>query len=163
MAVYSRTLSDTEILALIPQQSKDVLIVTCGGCVNESLAYDNDVPILTFDDRGNATPFASYVEAVRISKVLKEKGYGVEIKLLDGDMPVLCIYTEGRVAELLSTGVSPDVILTLSCKSGAIGLQVITDKPVISITKQVGYMAYAYKDENGKRNIIKELSRCDSF
>jgi len=44
--------------------------------------------------------------------------------------------------------------------SGALGLQMITDKPVASITKQVGYISYAYRDVGEERVIVKPKSKC---
>lgn len=159
MAVYSKILSDKEILSLIPKNSKHILIVACGGCVNESLAYDHDEPIFTFDEDGNVTPYASNIEAKRFAKFLGAEGFAVDIKLLTGDMPVLCIYSESGT-DILDTNNEPDVILTLSCPSGSIGLQVITDTPVFPITIQVGYLSYTYKDKDGKRLILRDSSRC---
>ncbi|MCL2820398.1 MAG: hypothetical protein FWD38_06155 [Oscillospiraceae bacterium] len=159
MAIYSKTLSDDRILSLIPENKKHILLVACGGCVNESLAYDHDNPILVFDDENNSIPYASKVEAKRISAVLETSGCGVEIKLLTGDMPVLCIYSESDTS-ILDTMTNPDLILTISCASGAMGMKFLTDTPVISITHQVGYVSYTYRDADSKRLIIKESSRC---
>jgi hypothetical protein len=160
MAVYSKILSDDTILSLIPTEAKKVLIVACGGCVNESLAYDNGNPIFISDENKIFTPYASYMEAQRIAEMLREKSFLTDIKTLNGDMPVLCIYhAEGT--EILNTVNKSDIILTLSCKSGMLGLQTITKIPVISITSQVGYIAYTYKEEDGKKLIIKERSKID--
>ncbi len=154
MAIYSETMNDENILSLIPNGAKNILIVACGGCVNESLAYDYDIPILS-----DSKPYASNVEATRISNLLTHNGFSTEIKLLDGDLPVLCIYSSENLRAFLETSFDFDNILALSCKSGALGLRGITDKPVESITKQIGYLAYTYKDDDGKRNMIKELSK----
>jgi hypothetical protein len=164
MAVYSKTLSDDEILALIPMASKKrILIVTCGGCVNESLAYDNDIPIFVCDKNGNNIPHASYVEAVRIADLLKRNGYEASIKLQDGELPVICIFSAEENG-ILKVETTPDIILTLSCLSGAILLRTLTQIPVYAITKQVGYLAYTYTtDKNGNRVIIKERSQIEEI
>lgn len=158
MAIYSKTLCDEQILALIPEQSHHVLIVACGGCVNESLAYDHETPIVVLDVDGTEIPQASLIEAQRISKMLIYKGYETEIKLLNGDLPVLCIFSDER-EEILPPN-RLDVILTLSCISGSIGLRTLTNVPVFSITKQAGYLSYTYaKDKEGNKIMIKERSQ----
>ena len=159
MAIYSQTLTNQEILALIPQHTKHILIVACGGCVNESLAYDKDIAVLKFDESGNALPNASFVDAQRISAFLDQNEFQTEIKLLVGDMPVLCI-NPYECANIMNAAIKPDIILTLSCQSGAIGLQVFTDIPVIPITNQIGYLAYTYEDSNNERRIVKARSKC---
>jgi hypothetical protein len=154
MAVYSKTLSDDIILSLIPTETKNILIIACGGCVNESLAYNNGCPISILDEHKKSTPYASSMEAQRIAKMLSEKDFSADVKILNGNMPVLCIHSDKDKNILNTVNKPPDIILTLSCKSGMLGLQLITDIPVISITSQIGYIAYTYKEKDGNRFIV---------
>jgi len=162
MAIYSKTLSDEKIIALVPKGAKSILIVGCGGCVNESLAYDYDVPISTFDTEGNNTPYASSVEAKRIADILEAENFTVDIKLLTGDLPVLCIHHENETA-IIGQSNRPDAILVLSCKSGVLGMQFVTDIPSFTITTQVGYLSYTYSDRGGERLILRDKSVCQLF
>jgi len=149
MAVFSDIISDQKILVSIPDESKKILVFVCGGCVNESLAYIKDTPILKNDQ-----PFASKMEAERISNLLTQKGYDVRIEVLDGAMPVLCIFDD--LFPLANDDqFVPDVILALSCHSGVAGLEMLQSKPVIPLTKQIGYIAYTYEDIGNERIMIK--------
>jgi len=149
MAVFSKVINDQEIFDAIPSTCKNVLIFACGGCVNESLAYNNDVPILK---RGQ--PFASKMEAKRIYDLLTQKGYNTRVKTLDGDMPVLCIYDSSSPL-IDDEQFTPDVILALSCHSGVAGLEMLQAKPVVPLTNQIGYIAYTYEDIGTDRMMLK--------
>jgi hypothetical protein len=163
MAIYSKTLSDEKILAFISEKSKTILIVACGGCVNESLAYDNDVPIIICDDQGDEIPYASHIETLRITEMPKSRGYNASIKLVNGALPVLCIFSLDGT-NILESKNAPDVILTLSCVSGAIGLRTLIKTPIYTITRQEGYLAYTYTtDADGNRVMIKEQSQIAMF
>ena len=45
MSVYSKTISDTELVNLVQPSWKRVLIFACAGCMNDSLAFDSGQPI----------------------------------------------------------------------------------------------------------------------
>lgn len=49
MAVYSEIISNDKILSLMPPSAHSILIVACGGCVNESLAFKNGCQIFDFN------------------------------------------------------------------------------------------------------------------
>jgi len=163
MAVYSKIFSDDKLLSLLPENVQNIFIITCGGCANESLAYDNDHPVLVFDKDVSATPYASYVEAKRIATMLETKGFNVNVKTLRGEMSILCVFSKDA-NDILNMVNSPDVIITISCVSGALGLQLLIPKtPVIPAAYQVGYISYTYKDEGDHRKILKDHSSCLLF
>jgi hypothetical protein len=149
LAVFSEIINEQKLFDSIPYTCKNILVFACGGCINESLAYKDDVPILK-----GGQPFASKIEAKRISDLLTQKGYDTRIKVLDGEMPVLCIY-ECSSSAVDSEQFTPDVILALSCHSGVAGLEMLQAKPVIPLTNQIGYIAYTYKDIDNDRMMIK--------
>ena len=157
MAIFSEIISDQKILEAVPKNCKKILIFACGGCVNESIAYTNSTPILR-----DGVPFASKKEAERISNMLSQKGYDTQIKTLDGDMPVLCIY-DGLSSLMKEDYFVPDAIFALSCHSGVVGLEMLQSKPVVPMTTQIGYIAYTYEDINNDRVMIKSKTAVSLF
>ncbi|MDR3299305.1 MAG: hypothetical protein LBU43_04720 [Candidatus Accumulibacter sp.] len=95
IAIYSKIISDQNIVDCIQMTFANILIVACGGCVNESLAYDNNMPILVGDSQ-----YASKLDAERISKLLSANGHSVQVKVIEGDMPVLCIHEKDCLLKL---------------------------------------------------------------
>ncbi|GHV93296.1 hypothetical protein AGMMS50268_37990 [Spirochaetia bacterium] len=163
MAVYSEVLTNEEILSSIPKTCKNILIVACGGCMNESLAYKNNVPIFKQDENNSMIPFASKVEADRISTFLLHNGFDVRIKMIADGMPVLCIYSAKNEIAFFERSFRPDVILALSCKAGMFGLENNFDIPILPLTKQLGFIAYAFDDIGGERIIVNEQSKVIMF
>ena len=162
MAVYSEIISDEMILSSIPTKSKNILIVACGGCMNESLAFKNNSPIFVTEN-DELVPYASKSEAERIMRFLSDHGFSVRAKTIRDGMPVLCIYSEEYQFEFCEKSFVPDAVLALCCEAGILGLGIRFVVPVIPITQQLGYLAYTYKDSAGKRNIIRERSKAIFF
>ena len=52
MAVYS-IIFDNEKILEISSDYKNILLLGCGGCANESLAFFNHTPIYTIENEGN--------------------------------------------------------------------------------------------------------------
>ena len=45
MPVYTELLSDDEIISIVPKNYHNLLIIGCGACTNESIAYKYGYPI----------------------------------------------------------------------------------------------------------------------
>jgi hypothetical protein len=158
MAVYSEVISNESILKSIPENVKNILIVACGGCMNESLAYKNDCPIFMHVN-DEAIPYASFSEAHRIVEFLNIRGYSSNAKVIPCGTPVLCIYSEDYKFVFHEDFFQPDAILALCCDAGLQGLKLIFSVPVISITKRRGLLFYTYQDlPNGNRITLKKKS-----
>ena len=153
MPIYCKTLDDTEIFSLIPANCEKVLIMACASCMNESLAYAQKTPLFACDENGENIS-ASYNEAKRISDTLEQENYITKIVECG-----FCINSSNDdKISVYERGFNPDIILALSCKAGALGVQLCTKQQVRCITVHEGYLALAYKDHNGVRVIIEEMS-----
>lgn len=161
MAVYSEVLDNQKILTMLKNRYKRVLIIGCGGCMNESLAFKNHLPIFKMDDSLNFIPFAVTQEMIRISIFLKLHEFEVNSFLINEGMPVLCIYSDQNDVFFFEDRNKPDVIVALCCAAGLVGLNAKfrSKIPVLHITKQLGQIAYSYKDLNGERIIVYNKSK----
>jgi len=158
MAVYSETISNEKLLSSIPNGARNILIIGCGGCMNESLAYKKDLPIFKIM-KSSRIPYATKTELERISELLKSNGYNTEKKLNEeNEKFILCIVHEEYENEMKKKEIEPDVVLALCCHGGNLGLKLSFKAPVINITRQVGCLGYAYKESGTEQTIIKEKS-----
>ena len=163
MAVYSETISNDKLLSRIPESAKSILIIGCGGCLNESLAYRNDYPVFEITENGRI-PYATKMELERISAFLRSKGYKTETKLIAQSKELLlCIVSEDYECEMKKREIEPDVVLALCCNGGQLGLGLSFHVPVISVTRMVGCLGYVYKETATKQTIIKEKSIVHRF
>mgnify|MGYP003301443173 CR=1 FL=1 len=171
MAVYSVLIDKNEIVSKLNYlNAKNILIVACGGCANESLAYDNNIPIFTNAPEkdlsqslkeGLEIPYASKTNMEKIKDYLLEKGYIVRTELISLSQDSLCIRKEHKPFTFKSLeSFSPDAILSISCLAGAYGIIKSINKsvPVICIMKSKGQLSYCYRDDNYGRYIIYEKS-----
>lgn len=77
MPIYSEVIDDKSILQILQDKYNKVLLIGCGACMNESLAYKYDMPI-TKDS--SSVPFATACELARLAKLLSENGFIAETK-----------------------------------------------------------------------------------
>jgi len=73
MPVYSEVFSDEEIINLIGDRYHNILVVGCGSCMNESLAYLHDSSIFVKGNDKEDIPHSVIVEIQRITNSLKKK------------------------------------------------------------------------------------------
>lgn len=171
MPIYSRVINDEKILKLVSiNECHNILVIGCGGCMNESLAYDGDLCIY---DGENESPFATITELNRIKQLLCGYNNSVDIKYFEGDKGFLCMNNVDESGDgflcmnnvVESTFESrkenrPDIILVLSCLSGYYALKErFPDYNLMCITEIKGGLSYYYKNEKGKRLIVKEKSK----
>jgi hypothetical protein len=161
MAVFSRILEDSAIIDAARNFS-NILIITCGGCINESLAYSNKLPIFK-EVNGKTIAYAVHLEAKRISKLLSDNKHIVkvftsdEVKNLGWEDGFLCIRKKGTKFDLFSHigNFKPDLILSICCAAGTFGIvdNYETKIPVKQITKPLGMLTYVFDYENGEQTI----------
>lgn len=164
MAVYSVTLPNEIIIKRIKGIFTKILIVGCGGCTNESLAYTNNWAIC--DHSQDQIGLATARELERIEALLFEKGFEVRYTSVPlGMVNAFCIRYDGDQFDY-NTHVSffPDLILALCCAAGTFGLmddlRVAGLKiPVYQITRQVGLLSYFYYVKEDKRWIDYSRSK----
>lgn len=161
MAVYSETISDEAILSKIDKESNNILVIGCGGCMNESLAYKNSIPIYKYKDSEKCIPHATSVEVNRIYELLVNNGYNASKYVINEGIPVLCIYSEEYELNLFEGNNIPDQVLLVSCSAGLYGLskKIGSIIKTSSITKQLGQISYSYKDQNNERVILHNESK----
>lgn len=169
MAVYS-IIFDNEKILEISSNYKNILLLGCGGCANESLAFFNHTPIYTIENEGNlenaieelkAIPYSVKRECERIKELLELNGHSVISILVPLSQNTLCIRHNGAKFNINpNIEFVPDAILTISCSAGAFGVYEDVEKtiPVHSIMQSCGQLAYYYEDSNSERKIIYEKS-----
>lgn len=151
MTIYSRMLNEQEITDSLSYDSKRILIVACGSCMNESLAFENELPIIIYTDEGKSVSIASFYTAQKLAAKLENLGYETKI-IVDG----VCIIRDNNKTLLLDSikSFKPDTILSISCKAGLLGIKKLTNIKSLLVTKHAGYLSIIYK-ENGYMRYIK--------
>lgn len=169
MAVYSVIFQNEKILEL-SSGYKNVLLLGCGGCANESLAYLNHMPLYVASkgkdlgvaiETADAIPYSVKNECERVKKLLETNGHFVVYFLIPLSQNTLCIRHGGEKFNFNpDSQFVPDVILTISCSAGAFGIyeDVGRSIPVYSIMQSCGQLAYYYEDLSNERKIIYEKS-----
>lgn len=157
MPLYSEVINDESILNILQDKYQTVLLIGCGACMNESLAYKYDLPITI---NSTSIPFATVNELTRLADLLKKNGYYAKIKFyndLNGFFCMENISVDNYPVENLD---SSDIILILSCNAGYMALcDKIPYKKIIKITKPLGSIFYAYEDKDNQRKIVKSESQ----
>jgi hypothetical protein len=160
MAVFSEIKADSIILGKLGDRYKKILLVGCGGCTNESLAYTNHLPI--FDEfEGQRISAATKYETDRIKELLENNGYKVEITLIPLSQNALCIRHDGEKFQMNpNSKFEPDVILAMRCLAGAFGIHSDIEGKiqVMPIMEQKGQLAYYYEEKDKKTIIVYEKS-----
>lgn len=173
MAVYSKIIDDHSIIKAINNHEKNILIIGCGGCINESLAYTNERPIFKAPEGKMLTeepyPYAVHVELIRLKALLEQEGFNAkcfesyELRDEGCDEGFLCIRKSGISFDLIGKfkEFKIDKILTVCCGAGTYGIKDDYGKniPVYQITKPFGMIAYSYKDVDNARYIDYEHSK----
>jgi len=156
MPIYSEILNDESILQILRDGYHQILIVGCGACMNESLAYKHNLPL--YIDNSNM-PYATIHELHRIKELLTKNGYQVEIKYYNNIDGFFCMTDIAADEYPLDWEQHPDIILMLSCNSGCEGLRDrLPDTKIVKITKLVGGVPYGHRVVAGKRIIVAEES-----
>jgi hypothetical protein len=156
MPIYSETLNDYQILRMIGRKHKRILVIGCGACMNESLAFKYNIPLYVDNLE---TPSATIIELKRIKKMLIDNGYQVEIKYYNSINGFYCMTNVSVTEYPLDRSCSPDVILVLSCNSGCEGLRdKLPTAKIIRITELIGGVTYGYKDVDCQRIIVANES-----
>jgi len=165
MPIYSEPLSDGEILKLLKDNYNHVLLLGCGSCMNESLAYKNDLPIFAKDESGKIVSYAVHSELIRLTNFLKEQGVNTRYELLPEGSNSRCMLNYSEELYPLPLYPRPEIIVSLGCPSCKFGIEMMSDGvPVVKATRQLGYLAYGHVTEaDGTRRIIKEKSRLDRY
>lgn len=160
MPVYTEILSDDEIMRVVSEKYKRVLIIGCGACTNESLAYKCGYPIFKIKDDEKVYPYATFTELKRIQILLEERGYDVSIKYYEDIDGFFCMKDINRDDYVLEWTQMPDVILCLCCPCGIAGLRKVIDGiPLVGISRLKGVLSYSYRDIEGAREIVFEKSK----
>lgn len=169
MAVYSKIYEDEKILGL-SSGYKSILLLGCGGCANESLAFTNHTPIYVATkgnniksaiEKSEVIPYSVKSECERIKQLLEKRGHYVLCSLIPLSQNTLCIRHSGpKYSFNPDNQFVPDVILTVSCSAGAYGIYEDVNKsvPVYSIMQSCGQLAYYYEDLLGERKIVYDKS-----
>lgn len=177
MAVYSKIIDDAAIINLVSGKYPNVLLIGCGGCINESLAFTNHHSIFCAAEgktlKEEAIPIATRIELRRIRNLLEANGHSVRVfesyelnryESIDG---FLCIRKSGKAFDLLGffSDFSIDVILTVCCGAGTFGIFDYYGKsiPVLQITRAFGMLSYSFIDEEAARLIDYKNSKIIEF
>jgi len=150
MPKYSELLPDNEIVSMLGPQDKNVVLLACGGCINESLAFKYSMPIISYGDKETYPAIES--ECKRLTRLLTDNGVLVTTFYLPPGTK--CIRDLDDKPFLIPEDVKPDIILVLSCPDGIWGLsRNIKGVPLIRISKWVEIMFYRYRDDGKLREI----------
>lgn len=157
MPIYSESIQNNEILNILGNKYKKVLIIGCGACMNESLAYLYDLPLSVNSEWNEYYPVPIIKELKRIAKMLGDKGYEVNYQYLSEGSNSRCMIDSTKEIYNVSLESKSEIVLVLSCPAGREGIKTtIKEIPVINITRQKGFLFYKYKTYlDGSRNIIK--------
>ncbi len=159
MPIFSETLRDEELIALVPQETQQVYIIGCGACENESLAYTHDLPITLKIEEEAQSPYATEVELIRIKKLLHDHDINAEIRFFHNIGSFVCMREKSRGGQEIVPNKRPDIVFTLCCDAGYNAIkELLPDLKVIKITRQTGFLFYTYSDKTGSRVIDKTKS-----
>lgn len=161
MPIYSESIQNDEILNILKNKYKKVLLIGCGACMNESLAYLYDLPLSVKGERDEYYPVPVIKEIKRIAKMLEENGYEVNFEYLPEGSNSRCMIDNTKEIYNVSFESKPEVILVLSCPASREGIKTtIKEIPIINITRQKGFLFYKYETNlDGSRNLIKKESK----
>ena len=164
MGVYSVMLPDSKIMKGVAS-CKSVVIVGCGACASDSLAYDNDYPLCKLEvdsETGQAReiPVPVAEEMKRIKQLLESQGISVSTEVYFG----LCLLSydkEGEMAELLKRCSGADAVITLSCPGGTLGLKrgLKGDAKIVPAMKTVGVFQIRRVLDESKQFVVMDKSQ----
>ena len=143
MPVYTEILSDDEIIGIVTDAYKRLLILGCGACTNESIAYRKCYPIFLKKDDEDIYPYATVMELKRVKHLLESKGHEVSIKYFNDIDGFFCMTNVNDDDYCLELDDSVDAILCLCCPCGIAALKrIISTIPLFGISKLKGTLAY---------------------
>lgn len=153
MPIYSKTISDEEIMRLIKPDYKMVLILACAGCMNESISFDTGLPIIKTECDHKSFP-ALESECSRISDYLSKHGIATNIRILPSGSNSGCIVNLDEPHYPIPADSTYDAVLVLSCPAGFFDISKIIDSlPIFIISRQIGMLNYRYFDDGCRRVI----------
>ena len=154
MPLYSKTIPDAEIKQRIVGKYHNILIISCAGCMNESLAFDNSLPIFSLVNGEIASFPAIEAECRRIAALLAHEGIHVEYQVIPTGTNSRCIINLDEPLYVLDNNQSFEAVLVLSCPSGFQDLYKRFAVPVYIISEQIGMINYTFTEINQCREII---------
>jgi hypothetical protein len=156
MAVYSVVLPDSTILKRV-SGLKSALIVGCGACLNDSLAFSTDRPLaqVIIDRNTGKTdilPMLIDKELQRIKTLLENNGIRTGT---ESTIPIceISFVTEPFISNLSKRSGEAEAIISVSCSVGTLALKKQLGKifKIISATKTSGiFQVTKSLDESGK-------------
>jgi hypothetical protein len=160
MPIYSEVLHDDEILRIVSDKHNYVLLLGCGGCMNESLAFYHRQPLTILDDNGLPIPYAVKEELERISSMLNRNGIKTEYRFIPEGTNSRCMIDCTKGVFNAANDIHPSMIMAVCCPAGVRGLRLTYDNiPIIKVTKQRGFLFYVYMTKNdGTREIVIDES-----
>jgi hypothetical protein len=168
MGVYTEVLPDKEIISKC-EGFNTVVIVGCGSCTNESLAFLNETLITKTIQKENGQidtiRYEVTCEIERIRKTLEVYRHKVEQILINDGKNSVCTIDDNNI-ELYKRQIPiADVYLTLCCPSGQMGLGEIIGNfhTILPIMKVVGTLYCHFEEIEGCQKIIKEKSKILPF
>jgi len=113
--------------------SKNLVIIGCGGCANESLAYDNNkaMKLMIDPNMGHKMPAPDAVteEANRLKNIIKTENNGIDIVICMG----ICSMSSDETMNIdkwIDSCTKADTAVVLSCLSGVKGVKTRLGKNV---------------------------------
>lgn len=153
MPIYSRLISDKEILLKLSGKYKSVFLFACAGCMNESLAFDSRLPIVAQDGGHKVFP-AIEAECKRLQKMLAMNGILAGYKVIPTGSNSRCIINLDDQHDELVVDPKFEAVLVLSCPSGFLDISKHSPVPSFIISEQIGSINYCYEEVDGCRKII---------
>ena len=162
MPLYSEVMNEGEINKLVGVSPHNILIIGCGWCTNESIAFHDHLPIFqtstAIDSSKSAVPYAVNTKLTQVARSLESLGHHVYIGFPnDLNCNFLCTPENPVLAPILENiSVDIDLILAMCCMagSGSIRREVGTQIPVIQITRQCGVLSYTSYELDDKSEIM---------
>jgi hypothetical protein len=162
MGVYSVMLPDENLIRAVDGLNR-IVILGCGGCANDSLAYDKNITLKVIFDKhlgqNGPAPDAIIEEANRLMDLFGNKVKDIRIAVGMG----LCTRsTDAKPDEWVSTCSEAEAVVALCCVGGMVGIKEYLGKAikVIPGMKTIG-VHYSYKvidPDTGLLNIDRDKS-----
>ena len=155
MGKYSEVYSNERILDIVKGRYANVLIIGCGGCMNESLALKNGDWI--FDKEKNIGP-AILKECIRLSNYLSNEGINNSYYIINSGQNMGCIRNEAGMKKGFCMTKDIDAILMMSCLDGIYGIKEQLKGyriPIYRISSWKGMFYYSYKENSQYCSIVE--------
>jgi len=162
MGVHTEVLSNAEIIKK-SNGFKTIVILGCGACANESLAYlktsiiSKKIP--DYEGINHRIPYAVTCEMQRIAGVLRKNGHDVKILTINvyGEK-TLCVLDDNDLITLKNVIPLGDVIFALCCPSGEMGIRQILGNSIsiISIVRVIGTLYCHFDEDIETQKIVKK-------